>query len=393
MNNDNKYGSGFSDDSMVSGFSGGNNASGNYNPDSFRISADDNSFDHNSYDDNGYDDGYANEGYDDNGYDDGYANEGYDDNGYDGGYGNEGYDNNGYDDGYGNEGYDDNGYGDSYDNTSNGLDGYLNPSDDDNYGGFAQNNGSVGGGFAQNNGSVGGGFAQNNGSVGGGFAQNNGSVGGGFAQNNGSVGGGFAQTNGSQSNPEPDYDPNAPLYQPDYDPNAPLYRPENDMNAPLYQPSSVSRASAAGTATYTRNKKSQGILIVAIILVVAIVGGFLAWKVFFEKKTIRQYWESDAGQKEIVTMKAEFLAQNPDAKDFDIKVEDDDKLIYEVTYDVYGLNSMQKQKMNNYTELIRSTVSQLIHRMMDEGKLKEFKIVYRYIGKTGSVLAEYTFEP
>jgi len=240
---------------------------------------------------------------------------------------------------------------------------------------------------------VGGGFAQNNGSVGGGFAQNNGSVGGGFAQNNGSVGGGFAQTNGSQSNPEPDYDPNAPLYQPDYDPNAPLYRPENDMNAPLYQPSSVSRASAAGTATYTRNKKSQGILIVAIILVVAIVGGFLAWKVFFEKKTVRQYWESDAGQKEIVTMKAEFLAQNPDAKDFDIKVEDDDKLIYEVTYDVYGLNSMQKQKMNNYTELIRPTVSQLIHRMMDEGKLKEFKIVYRYIGKTGSVLAEYTFEP
>ena len=193
---------------------------------------------------------------------------------------------------------------------------------------------------------------------------------------------------------EPAYDPNAPLYQPekdDYDPNAPLYRPENDAydpNAPLYQ-STYSPPVSVHKAVKVNNTPQIIAAIVILVLAIA-VGGFLSWKFIFQKQTIKEYWESSAGQREVATLKTQFLAQNPDALDFAIRVEGDDKLVYEVKYDMYSITAQDKAALDFVMESMKPSLQAEMKKIMSRNKLKPFSVIFRYKSKNDTVMAEYT---
>ena len=196
-------------------------------------------------------------------------------------------------------------------------------------------------------------------------------------------------------NNDMNYDPNAPLYNPqnDFDPNMSLYNPDGNggfsSSAPVGNSmSSASRASA--TVTQTKGKYTW-ILIIALVLVFMSIGGFILYKALFEKKTIKEYWDSSTGQAERETLKKEFLAQNADATDFDIITEGDDVLVYEVTYNKYGFTSNEKASADAYFEMIKPTMKNEIQKIMSKSNIREFKIIFRFKGRSGNVIAEYTY--
>ncbi len=207
-----------------------------------------------------------------------------------------------------------------------------------------------------------------------------------YSDNAGGNMGGQGNNGTSFTNQEPDYDPNEPFYKPelDYDPNAPLYRPDPSESSSISSP--------VTTLTQVRSQNQKLIVIVAIIMVVAVVGGVLVWKFFFEKQTIKQYVESPHGQAEVVKLKSEFMAKNPDTLDFSVFAEGDDKLVYEVKYDIYGVAVKEKQALDTAMEALKPSMQSLIKRIMNQNKLKQFSVVFRHKNKTGTVLAEYVFE-
>ena len=200
---------------------------------------------------------------------------------------------------------------------------------------------------------------------------------------------------GTLNNSQPDYDPNAPLYQPDYDPNAPLYQPDYDPNAPLYHPTSTPSyaTSSVTAAARTKSKNQTLIIVIAIVLVALIVGGVLVYKMMFEKRSIREYMESAEGKLEYAQIQARYKAQNPELKSLEIKTEGDDALIYELQYDVVSISGAQRQGMQAALEMMRSTVQSEIHKVMDQFRIREYKITFRYLNKNGGTMIEYTIDP
>lgn len=226
-----------------------------------------------------------------------------------------------------------------------------------------------------------------------------------YAPQNNNYGGGQGTDNytsgqnnsyGSQNNnfDSMNYDPNAPLYNPenDLDPNMSLYNPGGSSSFPSSEPgrSTMSSSSRVSTTTVAKGKYTW-ILIVALVLVFMSIGGFILYKALFEKKTINDYWNSSTGQTERETLKKEFLAQNQDVMDFDIITEGDDVLVYEVTYEKYGFTSKEKEAADAYFEMIKPTMKNEIQKIMSKSNIREFKIIFRFKGRTGSVIAEYTY--
>ncbi len=194
---------------------------------------------------------------------------------------------------------------------------------------------------------------------------------------------GSSNFGGTLNNSQSDYDPNAPLYQPDYDPNAPLYHP---TSAPSYASSSVA-------ATRTKSKSQTIIIVLAIVLVALIVGGVLVYKMMFEKRSIREYMESAEGKLEYAQIQARYKAQNPELKSLEIKTEGDDSLIYELQYDVVSISGAQRQGMQAALEMMRPSVQSEIHKVMDQFRIREYKITFRYLNKNGGTMVEYTIDP
>ena len=194
--------------------------------------------------------------------------------------------------------------------------------------------------------------------------------------------GGMGMNSNTLTNQEPDYDPNEPFYKPEndgYDPNAPLYHP-------TYTPSA-----SVHTATKTNNTASV-VVAIAILLVAVIVGGFLAYKFIFEKKSIREYWESQQGQREVAALKAEFMQKNPDAMDFNITVEDDDKLVYAVKYDMLSISAKDRQTVDVIMEAMKPSLQSELKQITTKNKLSPFKVVFRYLNRNDNVMAEYQIE-
>ncbi len=257
--------------------------------------------------------------------------------------------------------------------TSSGFAGGSYGSQGDSYGSQGSNYGSQGGGYGSQGG--------NYGSQGSNYD----------SQNNTSYG---AQNYNSGDN-DMNYDPDAPLYNPenDYDPNISLYNPGGSSGFTSTAPGSVSSATAVRTSRLHDEKKSKygWILIIALVLVFMSIGGFILYKALFEKKTIKDYWESATGQSERETLKKEFLAQNSDVKDFNIITEGDDTLVYEVTYEKYGFTSKEKTSMDAYFEMIKPSMKNEIQKIMSKSNIREFKIVFRFKGRTDNIIGEYTY--
>ena len=192
--------------------------------------------------------------------------------------------------------------------------------------------------------------------------------------------------------------------QDNYDPNAPLYRPEDDFaaNAPLYSPNGSgfdskfdSQASPASkynmSMTITKGKYTW-ILIIALVLFFISIGGFILYKALFEKKSIKEYWESSTGQDERALLKKEFLAENPDVRDFDIIAEGDDVLVYEVTYDKVNFTAKEREAADAYFELVAPSMKQEIQKIIKKAGIRDFSIVFRFKGKADNTIAEYTYK-
>ena len=192
--------------------------------------------------------------------------------------------------------------------------------------------------------------------------------------------------------------------QDNYDPNAPLYRPEDDFaaNAPLYSPNGSgfdskfdSQASPASkynmSMTITKGKYTW-ILIIALVLFFISIGGFILYKALFEKKSIKEYWESSTGQDERALLKKEFLAENPDVRDFDIIAEGDDVLVYEVTYDKVNFTAKEREAADAYFEIVAQSMKQEIQKIIKKAGIRDFSIVFRFKGKADNTIAEYTYK-
>ena len=192
--------------------------------------------------------------------------------------------------------------------------------------------------------------------------------------------------------------------QDNYDPNAPLYRPEDDFaaNAPLYSPNGSgfdskfdSQASPASkynmSMTITKGKYTW-ILIIALVLFFISIGGFILYKALFEKKSIKEYWESSTGQDERALLKKEFLAENPDVRDFDIIAEGDDVLVYEVTYDKVNFTAKEREAADAYFEIVAPSMKQEIQKIIKKAGIRDFSIVFRFKGKADNTIAEYTYK-
>ena len=192
--------------------------------------------------------------------------------------------------------------------------------------------------------------------------------------------------------------------QDNYDPNAPLYRPEDDFaaNAPLYSPNGSgfdskfdSQASPASkynmSMTITKGKYTW-ILIIALVLFFISIGGFILYKALFEKKSIKEYWESSTGQGERALLKKEFLAENPDVRDFDIIAEGDDVLVYEVTYDKVNFTAKEREAADAYFEIVAPSMKQEIQKIIKKAGIRDFSIVFRFKGKADNTIAEYTYK-
>ena len=192
--------------------------------------------------------------------------------------------------------------------------------------------------------------------------------------------------------------------QDNYDPNAPLYRPEDDFaaNAPLYSPNGSgfdskfdSQASPASkynmSMTITKGKYTW-ILIIALVLFFISIGGFILYKALFEKKSIKEYWESSTGQDERALLKKEFLAENPDVRDFDIIAEGDDVPVYEVTYDKVNFTAKEREAADAYFEIVAPSMKQEIQKIIKKAGIRDFSIVFRFKGKADNTIAEYTYK-
>ena len=217
----------------------------------------------------------------------------------------------------------------------------------------------------------------------------------------GGVGGMNYNQNEPDYQPQQDnYDPNAPLYNPqnDYDPNISLYNPSGDNYSSNSSGSQVdfvdrSLSSSKYNMNMTISKgKYTWIIIIALVLGFLAIGGFILYKALFEKKSIKDYWESKTGQGEIEVLKKEFLAENPDALDFNIVTEGDDTLVYVVTYDKVNFTTKEKPAIDAYFQMIDTSMKQEIQKIMSKSNIREFSIVFRFLGKTGNVMAEYTYK-
>ncbi len=185
---------------------------------------------------------------------------------------------------------------------------------------------------------------------------------------------------------DPNYDPNAPLYHPEpmgYDPNAPLYHPENSFRS----------SSSVSTATRPAKNKTQSVIIIALILVAAVVLSFVAYKVFFSKRTLKQYADSSEGKRTFSQIKNDFNTGNYNMKSFDIYVEGDDILVYEAEYNITGISAADRASVDKYMELATPSLKKEIQTMMDSEKLTQFSIKFIFKNKDGNTITEYTIAP
>ena len=143
--------------------------------------------------------------------------------------------------------------------------------------------------------------------------------------------------------------------------------------------------------TITKGKYTW-ILIIALVLFFISIGGFILYKALFEKKSIKEYWESSTGQDERALLKKEFLAENPDVRDFDIIAEGDDVLVYEVTYDKVNFTAKEREAADAYFELVAPSMKQEIQKIIKKAGIRDFSIVFRFKGKADNTIAEYTYK-
>lgn len=199
---------------------------------------------------------------------------------------------------------------------------------------------------------------------------------------------------GSTYNPEPEYDPNAPLYDPsldNYDPNAPLYNPSSDFSSQGFSSQSSSQGFASvNTVTLPRQKsKAKIIVIVALGLVVSVIVGIVVYNIAFAKKSIKEYLDTAEGKKVILAfrLQAQFYDEFQSG---DVYAEDDDTMVCEIVLKVESLTPSKMDEMDSNMEAQREGVKRQIEEITEKHKIKDFEIVYRYKGKRGNVLKEYT---
>ena len=190
----------------------------------------------------------------------------------------------------------------------------------------------------------------------------------------------FGGMNGEDSS----YDPNAPLYQPEpmaYDPNAPLYTPERSASTVRTIPPVQQRS----------NK--QALLIVAIVLVVAIIGGIAVYNVFFAKKSIKQYYESDAGQKDLANTRA-MMERDSSIIKGDMYIEGDDILVMDVQYDWPTVSIADREEIQQDVEkALKPMMQKEINRIMNKGKLKAFSVRMLIKDKAGNAVINLLISP
>ena len=181
------------------------------------------------------------------------------------------------------------------------------------------------------------------------------------------------------------YDPNAPLYHPEpmtYDPNAPLYRPEN--NTPV--------SSYSSSAVKTQKTPVQSIAIVALFLAVAVVVGIVCYKVFFDKKNLKEYFDTREGQSNLEMLKTG-IAGSEDVKDAKVYVEGDDVLVYDITYNVASVTNAEKALWEKTIELSEPTFRSEIKKIMDKEKIKSFSVRFLFRLSNGEEIVNYKISP
>ena len=186
------------------------------------------------------------------------------------------------------------------------------------------------------------------------------------------------------SSPEEEYDPNAPLYHPEpmtYDPNAPLYHPDNSF------PSSVHTV----TAVQPKKNTAQVVVIVAVLLAVAVVLGIVGYKIFFEKKNLKQYFDTREGQVTLSKLKNDVSSGGKNIKESKAYVEGNDILVIDVTSAFGSVSASDKAVLDEYMELLKPGMQESIKNIMDSEKLKPFSVKYVLRLSGGEVFAEYTF--
>ena len=197
--------------------------------------------------------------------------------------------------------------------------------------------------------------------------------------------GGSNDYSGNTFGGDDNYDPNAPLYHPEpmtYDPNAPLYRPEN--NTPV--------SSYSSSAVKTQKTPVQSIAIVALFLAVAVVVGIVCYKVFFDKKNLKEYFDTREGQSNLEMLKTG-IAGSEDVKDAKVYVEGDDVLVYDITYNVASVTNAEKALREKTIELSEPTFRSEIKKIMDKEKIKSFSVRFLFRLSNGEEIVNYKISP
>ena len=218
-----------------------------------------------------------------------------------------------------------------------------------------------------------------NNSYGSGFADDSFS---GYNDYSGNTFGGSNDYSGNTFGGDDNYDPNAPLYHPEpmtYDPNAPLYRPEN--NTPV--------SSYSSSAVKTQKTPVQTIAIVALLIAAAVVIGIVCYKVFFDKKSIKQYFDTTEGQTALAEVKDRVVGTQS-VKDAKIYVEGEDVLVYDITFDVTSVSDIEKSLMKKSMEIREPSLKRDMNEKMSKEKIKPFSIKYLFRLSNGEEFFDHT---
>ena len=213
---------------------------------------------------------------------------------------------------------------------------------------------------------------------------------------NGSFGSDNSFGGNSSFGGDDNFDPNAPLYHPEpmtYDPNAPLYHPEPityDPNAPLYHPENNTPISSYTSSTVATKKSSaQTVTIVAIVIAVAVVLGIVGYKMFIEKKTLKDYFETSEGRSALAMLNSETSGVNR-VKETKVYVEGDDILVFDATYDFDYMPPAGIEMMKSSLDELRPGWQTNIKNIMDREKIKTFSVKFVYRLSNGESFYDYT---
>ncbi len=215
---------------------------------------------------------------------------------------------------------------------------------------------------------------------------------------------------GSTYNPEPEYDPNAPLYDPsldNYDQNAPLYNPSSDFSSQVFSSQGFSSQgfssqgfssqgfssqgfSSVDTVTIQRPKsKKKFIIIISISLAAAVIFGIALYNIVFAKQSVREFLDTADGKKAVLAFQLQLKFSN-EFSSGDVYAEGDDTMVFEVIFKDAYVNQSKLDELDRNIEAQRDSLKRSIQTIMDEKKVREFSVIYRYKDGSGNVVREYT---